>query len=140
MQIKRQSSIFQLINHINIECLLSPRIATFIILATFGLLVLFVLMWHLTSENSFSNFGGFVGGTLGCLISIANAILLYSTLKEQKEEISRQTKHFGEDKELINKYTNIVQAQMTHEEFEIIQLHFMNDNTLFSYIIASKYY
>ncbi|MBP5716128.1 MAG: hypothetical protein J6W69_03325, partial [Bacteroidales bacterium] len=71
---------------------LTEMSATLLLIISFFLLIAIAVCWCFCTQESCGIYGSFVGGSVGCLISIANAILLYVTLKTQQEDLSNAKK------------------------------------------------
>ena len=79
--------------------LLNPKTAGILLLFSF---VIFIIgggtIWYIKGFSYLLSYGNFVGGVIACLIAIANAILLYSTLMQQKGDIERQKVSFKQER------------------------------------------
>ena len=98
------------------------------------IVIVFIIFWCCwqNSHSSLSSFGSLTGGIIACMISAANAILLYVTLKAQQEDIANskrknEREHFEKsfflmldrldkvESNIVVQYEDIDRREMEHK-------------------------
>ncbi len=77
------------------------------------------------NDQSWANFGSFIGGTVGTLISAAAFIAVYLTLRQQREALQRQDEELSEMKRQskISRLENILNQATTNFDTQLKQTH-----------------
>lgn len=95
------------------------------------IVIVFIIFWCCwqNSHSSLSSFGSLTGGIIACMISAANAILLYVTLKAQQEDIANskrknEREHFEESFFLMLDRLDKVESNIVvqYEDIDSVEL------------------
>lgn len=84
--------------------------AVFLLILSMVLFIMICLNWSLVKDGQYETLGSFIGGIVGCIISIVNALLLYATLVSQNDGIKNQRHSFAQERFEIT-FFNLLENQ-----------------------------
>ncbi|WP_417446152.1 hypothetical protein [Kangiella sp.] len=103
-----------------------------IFISIVGLMLVLFVIYIISKEPFFANFGGFVGGIVSPLVALAGVILLYDTLALQRKELKEAREQFRKSSAALERQTELQQFQA---ECKDLYLSFIPHYENFIYLI-----
>lgn len=109
------------------EKIFSENTAAALLVISFMLLLTFTISFMCNISWSTENLGSLTGGVVMCVISVANAILLYSTLKLQGKGITNEEKAHRQQ-QFETTFFNLLEFQRRLTEEIVVKYEYIDEN------------